>query len=83
MKSFFVNVVYSHTQRVYCPVAGTAADAICMAIDMMEAEGIDLKACGTMAFVAKPDDGANGYMAQFDQPHYLEADYEVIECAPV
>ena len=83
MKRFFVNVIYNHTQRVYMPRASTAAEAICNSIDLMECEGIDLKAAGTMAFVAKPDDGgANGYMARFDRAHFLEADYEVIECAP-
>lgn len=83
MKRFFVNVIYNHTQRVYMPYATNAADAICNSIDLMEGEGIDLKSAGTMAFVAKPDDGgANGYMANFDQDQFINADFEVIECAP-
>ena len=81
LRSYFINVIYQNMQRVYKADALTTADAICMAIDMMEREGVDLRTAGMMSIVAKPDDAANSYMAQFDRDHFINGEYEVIPCA--
>lgn len=41
-------------RRAYDLEAENAADAICMAFDQLEVEGIDLKRCQSLAVVGKP-----------------------------
>lgn len=43
--------------------ADTTADAICMAIDDLEASGVDLASCASFAIVAKAGAGADAMLS--------------------